>query len=503
MKTIQPVKLLCALLGLMILSAQTSCKKTLDINQDPNNPSLDVGTPKLIFPAAVMTVAGMEGGDLAILGGIYGEYLAQSAASNQYKYIDAYDVKSSDINGPYTRLFSGGLKNFQFIIDKSKATEDWSFYLMATVMKAYTAALLVDLYDQIPYTEALQGNKNLNPKFEDGYTIYKSLLAELDTALSKDFTARTNTDLAAIGEGNVDLVFQGDINKWIEFANTLELKMYLRMINAKPAEAEAGVKALYDRNAAFLTTDAGVTQGFADEPGQDNPLYEQNIRQLNTPDNLRASTTFVSFLQQKGDPRLTDYFAPPSSSTTITSINQGDFLNNSGPVLTAAIFKQSPTDPVVFISQAESYFLQAEARERYFAGDGAKELYNQGVLSAFASVGEDGSSMIAAGKPYAYPASGTLNDKIEAIVVQKWASFPYGVHFIEGWFERNRTGFPKTSPVYSSDPSYIPGQFVVSKNSVLPAGQFPKRLVFPDVEKLRNTNTPSEVPATTPVWWAL
>jgi hypothetical protein len=502
MKTIQSVKIIFVLLSIIVAGA-TGCKKTLDINQDPNNPSLDIGTPKLVFPAAVMSVAGSAGGDLAILGGIYGEYLAQSAASNQYKYIDAYNVKSSDLNGPYTRLFSGGLKNFQFIIDKAKASEDWSFYLMGTVMKVYTTELLVDLYDQIPYSEALKGNENLNPQFEDGYTIYKALLAELDTALSKDLTARTVTDLSATGEGNIDLVFQGDISKWVQFANTLELKMYLRMINAKPAEAEAGVKALYDRDAEFLTTDAGVIQGFIDAPGQDNPLYEQNIRQLNTPDNLRASTTFVSFLQENSDPRLNVYFAPPPSSTVITSIDQGDFLNNSTPVLTAAIFQQSPTDPVIFISEAESYFLQAEARERYFSGQNAKELYDQGVEAAFASVGEDGTSFIAPGGKYAYPVSGSLSDKIEAIVEQKWASFPYGVHFIEGWFERNRTGFPKTSPVYSSDPSYVAGQFVISKNSVLPSGQFPKRLVFPDVEKLRNTNTPAEVPATTPVWWGL
>ena len=85
--------------------------------------------------------------------------------------------------------------------------------------------------------------------------------------------------------------------------------------------------------------------------------------------------------------------------------------------------------------------------------------------------------------------------------MQKWASFPYGVHFIEGWFEKNRTGYPKTSPVYSTDPSYVPGEFVVSKNSILPPGELPKRLVFPDVERSTNPNTPTEVPITTPVWW--
>ena len=231
----------------------SGCKKTFDINHDPNNPSLDVGTPKLVFPVGVMGVAAVEGGDLAILGGILGEYVTQSAGSNQYKLFDQYDLKSTDLNAPYSTLYSYGLKNLQFVIDKAKASEDWNFYLMGTVMKAYTATLLVDLYDKIPYSEALQGSANLNPKFDDGYTIYKSLLAELDSALAKNFSARTVVDLRATNEGGVDLIFGGDIYKWKQFANTLELKMYLRMINAKPSEAQAGMQALYARNASFLT----------------------------------------------------------------------------------------------------------------------------------------------------------------------------------------------------------------------------------------------------------
>ncbi len=486
-----------SLIFLLVILIASGCKKTLDINHDPNNPSLETGTPKIVFPVSVMGVAGIEGGDIAILGGILGEYVTQAAAASQYKTIDQYDLKTTDLNRQYNTLYSYGLKNLQFVIDKSKAREDWNFFLMGTVMKAYATALLVDIYDQVPYSEALQGAGNLTPKFDDGYSIYKSLLDNIDSALSKDFTARTAIDLRATGEGNIDIVFGGDIEKWKQFANTLELKLYLRMINAKPAEAQAGIEALYARNAKFLAEDAKVT-GFTDNPSLSNPLFEQNIRQLNTgKSNLVASQTFVSFLKLHNDPRLADYFAPGA-----TGLDQGDYLNTSTAALTTTILKQSPLDPVVFLSEAESYFLQAEARERYFGGAGTKALYDQGVLAAFTAEGEDGSSFIAPGGDYAFP-SGLLNQNIEAIIVQKWASFPYGVHFIEGWFERNRTGFPKSSTVYSTDLSYVPGEFVVSKNSILPPGQFPKRLVFPDTERSTNPNTPAQVPITTPVWWGL
>jgi hypothetical protein len=466
------------LLGLTGLLIGTGCKKTLDINTNPNVPDVSQGTPKLVFPAAVVATAARVGGDLAVLGAIWGEYATQSALSSQYRQLDAYNVDGSQLNGPYTGMMSSGLKNYQFIINKSKEQGDWNFYLMATVMKAYTAQILVD-------------------QFDDGYAIYKDLLAGIDTALAKDFNASTNTPTSLIGAS--DLVFSGNITRWKQFANTLKLKMFLRMVNAKPAEAQAGIQALYTANAQFLTVDAGMF-GFTDAPGRDNPMYEQNIRQLNTPDNIRASVTLTSFLQANSDPRITYFFGSASPG----AIHQGDFLSTNSAYGSAARLVQRPTDPVIFLSAAESYFLQAEARERYFAGAGAKALYDLGVQTAFVNMGSTiaAANTLLAGA-YAYPVAGTLAQKIEAIIVQKWLSFGYGVHYIEGFFERNRTGYPKTSPVYSTSASYVPGQFVVSKNSVLAAGQFPKRLVYPDVETTRNENAPAVVPITTPVWWGL
>ncbi|HVY73421.1 MAG TPA: SusD/RagB family nutrient-binding outer membrane lipoprotein, partial [Puia sp.] len=288
--------------------------------------------------------------------------------------------------------------------------------------------------------------------------------------------------------------FGGNMTKWIAFANTLKLKMYLRMINAKPAEAQAGITALYNSGAEFLTEDAAITQ-WTDVPNKQNPFYAQNVYALNTPSNLKASVTFITWLQQNNDPRIVDYFG----TTSPIGIDQGNYLSTDPVYKTATTFVQHATDPVQFISAPESYFMQAEARERYFSGDQAQDLYNKGVEAAFAFYGHDASNFIAPGKPYAYPTGGTLDDKINAIITQKWASLP-GSHALEAWFERNRTGFPLTSPVYSTDLNYVPGQFVVSATSVI-GNAFPKRIVFPDFERSRNKNTPAQVPITTPVWW--
>jgi hypothetical protein len=466
------------------------CKKQLDINVDPNYPLVSQGSPKLVFPAAVMSTVGRTGGDLNIIGGIWSQFYSQSASSSQYRTVDAYNLQSTDYNTSYSELFSGGLNNYQYVIDSAKSKGDWNFFLMATVMKAYTAQVLADLYDKIPYSQSLQGKANLTPAFDEGYSIYTDLLSKIDDALSKDFAAKTNTD-----PGSSDLVFHGDIDQWKLFANTLKLKMYLRMVNAKPAEAKAGIEKLYSSGAKFLDADAAVA-GFTETPDKQNPFYAYNVQRLNTTTNLRASKTFVSWLQANNDPRIEYYYG----TATPVVIHQGDYLGTTYGKATVLV--QKATDPVNMISKAESYFMQAEARLRYFAGDQTQVLYNKAVETSFAETGYDGSSFVAPGGEYEFPAAGNEDEKLEAIMVQKWASLAYGTHALEAFFERNRTGYPKTSAVYSTSASYIPGQFVYSPNGVTGAGAFPKRLVFPDVERSRNRNTPAEVPITTPVWWA-
>lgn len=474
-----------------VLLGSSGCKKLADTNVDPNNPLVELATVELLLPSAVVSTAGQIGGEYAIVGGLWAQYYTQSATASQYRVIDAYNINSNlNNNVGYLELYRSALSDYKKVLELSSANNEWRFYLMATVMNAYTYQVLVDLYDQVPYSEALQGPANLQPKFDDGYSIYKDLLAKIDSALAKDF----RHDLVDDAARRADMLFDGDMDQWERFANTLKLKMYLRMVNAKPAEAEAGIKALYAANAEFLEVGAGLTN-FEDKPNASNPFYEQNIRRLNTDDNLRASVTFVSWLQANNDPRIVSYFGSANAS----AIHQGDYASTSTAYPNSAIFQQSATDPVWFISEAESYFMQAEARERYFAGAGAKELYEAGVIAAFGQLGLTPGTLLSGN--YAYPVGGTFQEKLQAIIVQKWASFP-GTHDLEGFFEQNRTGYPKYSPVYSTSPTYVPGELVYAKNGVT-GGAFPKRLIFPDVERGRNSNTPAEVPVTQKVWWGL
>src|SRR5215216_419074 len=206
-------KISMMLMGAMALTL-TSCKKDFEeVNTDPNNPTLEQLTPKLVFPAAVVSTAGRIGGDLAIVGGFWAQYYTQGTTASQYKNVDQFNLTrtfgNTNLGVAWIELFAGALNDYHYVINRSKDLKDWNYYLMGTVMKAFTYQVLVDLYDKVPYTEAFQGAANLQPHFDDGYTVYKGLLAEIDTALSKNFAASTNTV-----PGQADFVFPETGANW-------------------------------------------------------------------------------------------------------------------------------------------------------------------------------------------------------------------------------------------------------------------------------------------------
>ena len=265
------------------------------------------------------------------------------------------------------------------------------------------------------------------------------------------------------------------------------------MVNAYPQEAQAGVQSLYTSGADFLDVDAGVNI-FSDATNLRNPLYAYEVFNLGAV-NLRASKTFTSWLVANSDPRTAIYFGTSSP----TAIDQGNYTASQSAepsYYSATSPKLSATDPVYFLTAAESDFLQAEAAARYGLGN-AQASFDAGVQAAFAQYNLTAPT----GGVYQYPASADLQTNLRAIIYQKWASYPNS-HTLEGFFDQERTGYPEHSSVYSLDPNYVPGEWVYSKNGVT-SGKFPKRLVYPEAERSTNSNTPPEVPITTPVWWGL
>jgi len=484
-----------SLFGLLLVMSMVSCDDYLDINDDPNNPSTVPAT--LTLPAAQMFIATSINADYAVVGGLWAQHWTQSHVASQYRDEDRYAINRLDYQVAWQELYAGALTDLSKIEKEAVASGNWNLNLQAVCLTAYTYQILVDWYDAVPYAESLNGeNGNFAPAFQNGDVIYADLVARIDAALAKDFSGDGVSQISSdfiFG----DLAEADQVSAWIDFANTLKLKLWLRQTKVNNAAAGAAISTLL-ANASFLSQDAKVDV-FTDLPDKSNPLYESNVRQLNVKTNLRGSRTLISWLLENDDPRLDAYFTPGTSGHY--GLWQGWF---DAP--TTEVAEQQPdvailsaTQPVYLFSADEVMFMLAEAHARYGSAAEAKGYYEAATNAACVRAGVDCSAMVAAGGIYEYP-SGSLDENIKAIITQKWASLVYRGY--EAFWDQNRTGVPAISafPPFDVD-NTIPGTFTYSVAGTT-NGLFPKRLVYPEVERNTNQNIPAEVALTVPVWWA-
>ena len=481
-----------------------SCEDWLDINQDPNNP--DEANEELTLAAGISSVAYVYGGRYQVLGALWSQQWTQSLGATQYSGLDSYDISSSTYdNRQFGELYTGALKNFEYIRDLSRKNEKYNYYIMATVMQAYTFHILADLYGQIPFSEALKGEEGtITPAYEDGQDIYDSLITRIDYALASDYE---NDDLEDVG--SEDILFDGKIDRWVEFANTLKLKIYLRQLHTRPDIAREGIESLYnDPDIKFLTSSVAMSQ-FTNETGRRNPLYETDIVFLGNNPNLILSNTLLSFMNDKGDlERLDALFDFPENGGGHKGLDQGNYNDPDEPKGTnSASYSKpymSPFAPVYLMSASEAYFLQAEAIIRYGVKpySDAKEMYENGIKNSFQRLGLlISEEFFGPGDVYEFPAEGSpLETFIESIIIQKWIALA-NIQSLETFFEHNRTHYPKVSDVPADNGDYVPGEFTISVNNVT-SGRFPKRLIFPESEYSGNpNNTPAKVEVYENVWW--
>ena len=448
-----------------------------------------------------MSVGTVVGYYYNLVGGFWSQYWSQSNAANQYKYIDQYQIQDNSSSNlwAWREMYANGLSDLQYVINTTQAKENWSIYLMATVMQAYGWQVMVDFMDKVPYIEAFQGDAstpNFSPKYDNGQDIYEHLFVRIDTAMSQPFNTLSDA------EEKGDLMYKGDINNWIKFLNTLKLKMYMRMMYANPSAAQAGVEKLYADGAEFISdvTDEAKLDVFIDQENKDNPLYGNNNRKLNVATNLRISATLFRYLEQNDDPRLAGYAGAGTRCHRVVSI----FPRHSWlrPPLLFLIFTQ-PIRFILFQPSNPSFSRLKQLPRGWGTGD-AKALYDEAITLSFDRYGEDASSFLAPGGAYEYPATGTFEDQQKAIMMAKWAALA-GTEGLEMFFETNRTHYPGISAVPSWEggaynPDYVGGLLTYSLEGVT-SGEFPKGFVYPQQEVNLNTNFPGQRTVTTKVWW--
>lgn len=470
-----------------------SCNNYLDVNTDPNNPS-EVGID-LILPAAQTSVVIVtRGAEISTLGGFWAQYYTQSPECGQYRDIDQLNVNTDWADRIWTEAYAGGLNDLKRVYDK---TENTSYRLITEVLTCYTFQILVDLFDKIPYSEALKGTEFKSPKYESGEEIYPSLLSRIDNALEA-YSENPGSEVKN------DIILNGDMDAWVKFANSLKFKILMRMSYSSIAN---NAEALNLARSGDLILNDVLFDNYQVQLNRKNPIYEneKDLQNLNC-DNWRASRTLISYLDSLEDTRVSSIYIASEEDSLFNGNLQGNYsFNAAGYNDEYATSNIGPVDPSVLMSEVEVLLLMAEAEARFGSASTAKTLYDQAVTSDFSrkDVGS-AASFIEAGAIYEYPEAESMEDQVKAIAYQRWIALA-NTQNIEAFFERNRTGYPayntsSTPQNLSIDEAF--GMLTHHRNSVLGVGQNPKRMWFPDISVRSNSNAPAQ-PASlaVKVWW--
>jgi len=468
----------------------TACEEELDINTNPNTPA-EVDK-SLVLTAAQGSLVTVMGGELTNLGGFLAQYHTQAPSASQYLNMDTYNMNTNFFGGSWNELYAGCLNDLKYVMDKATDDGDTGTYLIATLLRVYTFQVLTDLFGDIPYSEALLGEENITPNVDSGSDIYTSLLAEVDAALSQ-----YNNNPVASTVGSQDAIYNANMSDWLKFANTLKLKLYLRMAYTSKANPTAVMSLINDNN--FITSDAKFSN-YENAPNKANPFYDVQIDRIGDVNNV-ASSSLLSFYSENGDPRIAAVYRRDNQNA-FSSLDQGN--RDNFPNLLASNFSRpnvTSVTPVYLMTVSESNFLQAEALIRYASGAGAEDKYNQGVINSFMTYGLDTSeamNLISSGGNYEYIANANDESSLRQVMVQKWASLAY-INNIEAFFEVNRTKYPETLTLGNED--YTVGNLIVSVSSVLTANQTPNSLFYPATETDKNPNITQKTSLTEKIWW--
>lgn len=388
-------------------------------------------------------------------------------------------------------------------------------YQWARILRIFGSMRVSDCYGPIPYS--LVTGAEYTVAYDSMEDLYNAMFADLDEAITAIETlVLAGEDASSLADS--DLVFGGDFKSWVKFANTLKLRMAMRIVNAAPELArQKAEEAVSDAIGVMTETTDSAWSSFNDGM---NPYYRVAYTWGSETGEMRLSANMTSYMNGYGDPRLAIYGTPMEDGSYV-GVRNGIYYDAA----TESDYKQlsnvriAQSDKLLVMSAAEAWFLRAEGALRgWDMGDSAKNLYETGVTVSMqergAKIGDylsstDGpadytdplnsSYSIAATTSIApmYDESAGTQANLERILVQKWiANFPNGW---ETWADFRRTGYPKHFPVVKN----------MSADGVTSARGM-RRLRFPDSEYNTNTaNVNAAVSllggadlASTDLWWA-
>jgi len=498
----------------LLLTAATGCQDYLEVNLSPNQA---VGSPaNLLLTSIEGTLGYTMGSDAHRISLLWAQQLA-SQNGRQTEFHDTYILQSTEVNTLFrSNFYAGVLADVEQLLAKDPATTHPAYFGISKAIKAYTYAVVTDMWGDVPFREAIKGTANLQPKPDASREIYNGLITLLDEAI-----ADLGKTSALTAPSTDDYIYSGNAQRWIRFANTLKLRLYLHMLNAQAVTNDAVANFIRTNENNFMASNADDFQlRFENQANRQNPTHQFILSRT---DDIAVSATIVNLMNGKRDPRRATYFTPfpfsparlqtpPTDSLSYVGLANGTgggtVRNNlsrlhthvrgnvttaaaavpAGPNLTVSgpgALAYDGTAPIQMLTFSEYNFIRAEMALRYAAPGEAQRFFEAGITASLADAG-------VAAQTTDYLARqgrlrGTQNDQLRQIIEEKYvANFMVAV---EPWNDWRRTGFPGLSRI----PTAVnPGN----------DGRVPRALPYPQQEVDANPNLKQRANLSErPVFW--
>lgn len=451
------IVLISALLFIVI-----GCTKDFeDINTDPNNPTA-VPTSYLLTSAqfSIMDAIWDEWWN-GRQGLLYSQYWSQTAYSDESRFLPR-----TNITNTYWNTFYLNMMDLQNIIELN-TNEDTkgaaaaygsneNQIAVSMILQAYTFHMITDIWGDVPYFDALQGIENTSPSFTKQSEIYPDLLAKLKEAQGM-------IDVGGSIDG--DMIYGGDMAKWKKFANSLRMRVALRMSKlggnymTEITDAIAAGAFTSADDDAYFQFDGAIQSS-------SNPLYLAFFVDNRT--DFAVSERMINTLTTLGDPRLSLYADPAVNSGTYVGLKYGlDNANTAAAAGASGADVSLPSASVVLAADAKAWmmtyaevcFIKSEIN------NWDQTEYENGIKAACGTWG------VAQADIDAYVAS-VPAASLETVAEQKWLALYMQGN--QGWFEVRRLGYPALDAPADGSLNDIG-----SRN-------YPSRLFYPDREQIVN-----------------
>ena len=427
---------------------------------------------------------------------------------NNTHYGPIFNYKEGHTHWLYEEQFGTTVKNVIDLEAQLVASEDPNAAVdlaIARIQRVLIFSRLTDAYGDIPYSEAgkgfLEGVRF--PKYDKQSDIYADMLATLESSAAALSSGGANS------YGSADLYFGGDSSKWRKFANSLMLRLAMRMVNVDPSGAQAWATKAITGGVMESNDDIAYTQ-YEDSPNDGGPNVNPLTKCFTSraQNQVKISKTFMDWMKDRTDPRVS-VLCSTTSGDTDYALQFGQDINdpvrgdaNSKPNVN--IFGGNSTvgpfivydAPFFFQTYAEVEFMLAEAAERWgLAGGDVEAHYNAGVTAAMEYLSMYGHGVNITPtqiNDYLIANPFVPTEALKMINEQYWlATFGNGLETYSNW---KRSGYPQLVP------------FDLAATTT--GGPIPRRFVYPGSEKLNNPDNVAAAIAQqggddllTRMWW--